>query len=71
VTILADWADRGLKIVIVTQQLEFNGAIGRTLAALLLGLAESELDKSILREAVLGNSRTHRTNFRLQPGATR
>src|SRR5690606_29923033 len=24
VTILADWADRGLKIVVVTQQLEFN-----------------------------------------------
>ncbi|MEQ9409168.1 MAG: recombinase family protein [Fuerstiella sp.] len=42
VTILADWADRGLKIVVVTQQLEFNGAIGRTLAALLMGLAEIE-----------------------------
>ena len=40
--ILADWADRGLKIVVVTQALEFNGAIGRTLAALLLGLAEIE-----------------------------
>ena len=42
VNILADWADRGLKIVVVTQALEFNGAIGRTLAALLLGLAEIE-----------------------------
>lgn len=42
ITILADWADRGLKIVVVTQQIEFNGAIGRTLAALLMGLAEIE-----------------------------
>jgi DNA invertase Pin-like site-specific DNA recombinase len=42
VNILADWAERGLKIVAVTQQLEFNGASGRTLAALLLGLAEIE-----------------------------
>lgn len=42
VNILADWAERGLKIVVVTQALEFNGAIGRTLAALLLGLAEIE-----------------------------
>lgn len=42
VNILADWADRGLKIVVVTQQLEVNGAVGRTLAALLLGLAEIE-----------------------------
>lgn len=42
VTTLADWAERGLKIVVVTQQLEFNGAVGRTLAALLMGLAEIE-----------------------------
>ena len=31
-----------MKIVVVTQQLEFNGAVGRTLAALLMGLAEIE-----------------------------
>lgn len=51
VTILADWADRGLKIVVVTQQLEFNGAIGRTLAALLLGLAEIEWEYRKERQA--------------------
>lgn len=39
---LADWAERGLKIVVVTQQLEFNGAVGRTLAALLMGPSEIE-----------------------------
>jgi DNA invertase Pin-like site-specific DNA recombinase len=42
VNVLADWAERGLKIVIVTQQLELNGVLGRTIAALLLGLAEIE-----------------------------
>jgi DNA invertase Pin-like site-specific DNA recombinase len=42
VVTLADWCDKGLKVVVVTQALEFNGAIGRTLAALLLGLAEIE-----------------------------
>jgi len=42
VNILADWAERGLKIVVVTQQLEFNGSVGRMIAALLLGLAEIE-----------------------------
>ena len=36
------WADKGLKIVVMTQQLELNGVIGRTIAALLLGLAEIE-----------------------------
>ena len=51
VTILADWADRGLKVVVVTQRLEFNGAIGRTLAALLLGLAEIEWEYRKERQA--------------------
>jgi DNA invertase Pin-like site-specific DNA recombinase len=42
VNVLADWAEKGLKIVVVTQQLELNGVIGRSIAALLLGLAEIE-----------------------------
>ena len=51
VNVLADWCDRGLKIVVVTQALEFNGAIGRTLAALLLGLAEIENEYRRERQA--------------------
>jgi len=42
VNVLADWADKGIKIIIITQQLELSGVIGRTIAALLLGLAEIE-----------------------------
>jgi DNA invertase Pin-like site-specific DNA recombinase len=42
VNVLADWADRESKIVVVTQRLELSGVIGRTIAALLLGLAEIE-----------------------------
>jgi DNA invertase Pin-like site-specific DNA recombinase len=42
VNILADWADRGLRIVVVGEQLEFDAEIGRTLATLLLGLTEIE-----------------------------
>lgn len=42
VNILADWADRGLRVVVTSQQLEFNGTVGRMIAALLLGLAEIE-----------------------------
>jgi len=44
VNLLADWAERGLKIVIITQQIELSGAVGRMIAALLLGLAEIELE---------------------------
>jgi len=51
VNVLADWCDRGMKIVVVTQALEFNGAIGRTLAALLLGLAEIENEYRRERQA--------------------
>jgi DNA invertase Pin-like site-specific DNA recombinase len=44
VNLLADWCERGLKIVIVTQQIELNGPVGRMIAAVLLGLAEIELE---------------------------
>ena len=42
--LLADWCERGLKIVVVTQQIELNGAVGRMIAAVMLGLAEIELE---------------------------
>ncbi|WP_164102255.1 recombinase family protein [Candidatus Laterigemmans baculatus] len=44
VTLLADWCERDIKVVVVTQQIELGGAVGRMLAALLLGLAEIELE---------------------------
>jgi DNA invertase Pin-like site-specific DNA recombinase len=44
VNLLADWCERGLKIVVVTQQIELNGPVGRMIAAVLLGLAEIELE---------------------------
>lgn len=39
---LADWCDAGLRVVSVTQQIDFNGAVGKMLAAVLLGVAEME-----------------------------
>ncbi len=51
VNVLADWCERGLKIIIVTQQIELNGAVGRMIAALLLGLAEIELEYRAERQA--------------------
>jgi DNA invertase Pin-like site-specific DNA recombinase len=44
VRVLADWCERGLKIVVITQQIELNGPVGRMIAALLLGLAEIETE---------------------------
>lgn len=42
VNILAAWCEKGIRVVVVTQQIELNGAVGRMIAALLLGLAEIE-----------------------------
>lgn len=52
ITTLADWSERNLRVVVVTQQLDFSGAIGRMLAALLLGLAEIENEFRRERQAV-------------------
>ncbi len=51
INVLADWADRGLKVVSITQQLEFNGTLGKMLATLLFGLAEMDLTNIRERQA--------------------
>jgi len=42
IAVLCDWCDRGLRVVSVTQQIDFNGTIGRMIASVLLGVAEME-----------------------------
>jgi len=42
VNTLADWCERGIRVVSVTQELDLSGSIGRVVAALLLGVAEME-----------------------------
>jgi DNA invertase Pin-like site-specific DNA recombinase len=39
-----------VKVVIITQQIELSGAVGRMIAALLLGLAEIELEYRLERQ---------------------
>jgi DNA invertase Pin-like site-specific DNA recombinase len=39
---LCDWCDRGLRLVSVTQQLDFNGAVGKLIASVLFAVAEME-----------------------------
>jgi len=51
ITTLADWSEKNLRIVVVTQQLDFNGSVGRMIAALLLGLAEIENEYRKERQA--------------------
>jgi DNA invertase Pin-like site-specific DNA recombinase len=51
VNVLADWCDRGQRVVSVTQQIDFNGAAGKMLAAVLLGVAEMEQETRRERQA--------------------
>lgn len=44
VNVLADWCDKGIRLVSVTQQIDLSGAMGRVFAALLLGIGEIELN---------------------------
>lgn len=39
---LCDWCDRGLRLVSVTQQLDFNGTTGKLIASVLFAVAEME-----------------------------
>lgn len=41
---LCDWCDRGLRIVSVTQTIDFNGTVGKMIAAVLFGVAEMETE---------------------------
>ena len=50
VNLLADWCDRNIKVVVITQQIELSGALGRMIAAVMLGLAEIELEYRMTRQ---------------------
>jgi DNA invertase Pin-like site-specific DNA recombinase len=51
INVLADWCDRGLRVVSVTQQIDFSGTLGKMLAAVLLAIAEMEQETRRERQA--------------------
>jgi DNA invertase Pin-like site-specific DNA recombinase len=44
ISVLADWCERGIRVVSVTQQIDLRGAVGRMVASVLFGIAEIELE---------------------------
>jgi DNA invertase Pin-like site-specific DNA recombinase len=38
ISLLADWCERGIRVVVVTQQIDLSGAVGRMVASVLFGL---------------------------------
>ena len=49
--VLADWCNRGVRVVSVTQQLDFNGTVGKMLAAIFFAIAEMEQSTRRERQA--------------------
>jgi len=50
--VLCQWCDKGLRIVSVTQQIDFSGTVGKMIAAVLLGVAEMEQETRRERQRV-------------------
>src|SRR4051794_41412362 len=51
VNLLADWCERGVRVVAVTQQIDLSGTVGRMVASVLFGLAEIESEYRLERQA--------------------
>jgi DNA invertase Pin-like site-specific DNA recombinase len=51
INLLADWTERGIRVVSITQQIDLSGPVGRMVAAVMFGLAEIELDYRRERQA--------------------
>ena len=51
VNVLADWCQRGVRVIAVTQQIDLNGPVGHLIASLLFGIAEIELQHAKERQA--------------------
>lgn len=51
INVLCDWCDKGLRVVSVTQQIDFNGTVGKLLASVLLGIAQMEQETRRERQA--------------------
>jgi DNA invertase Pin-like site-specific DNA recombinase len=49
--VLCDWCDRGIRVVSVTQQIDFNGTVGKLIASVLFAVAEMEQETRRERQA--------------------
>jgi DNA invertase Pin-like site-specific DNA recombinase len=52
VNVLADWCQRGVRVIAITQQIDLRGPVGHLVASLLFGIAEMELQHSKERQAI-------------------
>ena len=58
IEVLTNWCDKGIRVVSVTQQIDFNGTVGQLIASVLLALAQMEREN--IRENTLRGLRAAR-----------
>lgn len=69
---LSDWCERGLRVVSVTQQLDFSGATGKLIASVLFAVAEMEQETRRERQAAgIAAARERGVYAGRKPGATK
>jgi len=49
---ICDWCDQGIRIVAVTQEIDFHGTVGKIIASVLLGIGQMEQETRRERQAV-------------------
>jgi DNA invertase Pin-like site-specific DNA recombinase len=70
--LLGDWCELGVRMVIVTQQIDVSGTMGKMIAALLLGVAQMEKENILARQRAGIEAAKERGVYRgRQPGATK
>lgn len=52
ISVLCEWCDKGIRVVSVTQMIDFNGAAGKLIAAVLFAVAQMETEVRRERQAV-------------------
>ena len=52
INVLCNWCEKGLRVVSVSQQIDFSGTVGKMLAAVLLGVAEMEQESRRERQKI-------------------
>jgi DNA invertase Pin-like site-specific DNA recombinase len=72
VNVLADWCQRGVRVIAITQQIDLSGPVGNLIASLLFGIAEIELQHSKERQAIgIALAKKRRVYTGRQQGTTR
>jgi DNA invertase Pin-like site-specific DNA recombinase len=51
INVLCNWCDRGIRVVSTSQQIDFNGTVGKLIASILFAVSEMEQDTRRERQA--------------------